>query len=255
MIDQEVSRFIESGGGGPWRIIWAAGVGRVGAPAEALESEMQALIGLSNAVTRVPDKARAGQVVLASSAGALYGRHGSGIIRDDTPPCPLDTYGIMKVDQEDLLRQLGDLGTSVVLCRFANVFGLRGRGALGGGLVCAGIRAAFDRKALQVYVNIDTRRDYVYNLDSARLALEVADRAGPGVTTRLVCSGRTMSVAEVLETVRRVMRRRVPVVYGSRRETALQPRTLSLRSCTQVPLTPFACAISATAIGTRHLGN
>lgn len=117
-----------------------------------------------------------------------------------------------------------------MICRYSNLFGVRRDGSLGGGLVNAAIRASRTRIPLQIFVNPDNRRDYLYNLDAARQTLEIAADAGSGVTTTIVCSGITRTVSEVMETVGRVTKRRVPVVYGVTPETALQPIALWLRA-------------------------
>ncbi|MFA7265530.1 MAG: NAD(P)-dependent oxidoreductase [Candidatus Nanopelagicales bacterium] len=229
---------------GAWRIVWAAGIGRVGAPRELLEQESSIIQALVETVASAPTASR-GQLIFASSAGALYSGHGSSPIYDSTPPNPSNDYGIVKNSQEQLLRPLADTGLSVAICRLSNVYGTKGSGQLGGGIVSAGIRAALRNTPLQMYVSADNRRDYIYSEDAARLARSFADSIGPGLHATLICANTTRTLVEVLQTVGRVARRRVPVVYAERPETAMQPRVLQMRSGHQgVPLTPFPAAIS-----------
>lgn len=229
---------------GNWRIVWAAGIGRVGAPRELLEQESSIIQALVETIGSAPT-APHGQLIFTSSAGALYSGHGSSPIYDSTPPNPSNDYGIAKSSQEQLLGPLAETGLSVAICRLSNVFGTKSGGQLGGGIVSAGIRAALRNMPLQMYVSSDNRRDYVYSEDAARLARSFADSVGPGLHSTLICANTTRTLVEVLQTVGRVARRRVPVVYAERPETAMQPRVLQMRSSHQgVPLTPFPAAIS-----------
>lgn len=234
-------------GGGSTTVVWAAGVGSIGAGAEAMAAESQALAGLDDAVRALPPDARAAvSVVLASSAGALYGGHGAGRVTEDTPPAPVTPYARAKLDQEALLRRLADdTGCRVVACRISNLYGL-GNGVLRArGLVGTAVRATRLRQPMTVFVSEDTRRDYVFSRDAARLSLHALTEAPPGFSARLVVDGATRTVTDVLQLVGRVAGRRVPAVYAERAETRLQPPVLRFapRTRTRVRRTAMETAV------------
>jgi UDP-glucose 4-epimerase len=230
------------------RVVWAAGVGHVGAGTDTMRIEASALRLVCDAVRDLPpDRRRALTVVFASSAGAVYGGHGGDEITDETPPAPVAAYGHEKLAQEAELRRLAaDAGCRVLTCRYSNLYGLNdGRLPLRG-LIPTAVRATRLRQPMTVYVSPDTRRDLLYSPDAAAWSLKLARTAPPGFSVRIVCDGQTRTVADVLALVGRVSRRRVPVTYATRPETRLQPRVLRFSRPSSTPdvhRTPMEVAI------------
>jgi UDP-glucose 4-epimerase len=75
------------------------------------------------------------------------------------------------------------------------------------------------RTAINLYVSMDTVRDYLFVDDAARLAWDAVEasvtRQEPGVELLLLASGEGASIAEVIATVQSVTHRRVPLALGS----------------------------------------
>jgi len=210
---------------GPVTVVWAAGVGHVGASADDMLAETTAVRALRAALQRAgsPDVT----VLFASSAGALFAGHGDGLIDPGSTPTPVSPYGRAKLDQEGLLAEVADaVGCRIVLTRISNLYGLTGGRLTSRGLIATAVRATRLRQPMTVYVRQDTRRDYVYARDAAALGLRAAAAAPPGASTALVCDGSTRSVAQVLGVVRSVCGRKVPAVFAERPETRLQPYVL-----------------------------
>lgn len=214
--------------GQPATILWAAGVGQIGAGASAFRAETEALAGLVSAVSQMSDEqARGTSVVFASSAGALYGGH-LGEVEEHTQPAPATAYGVEKLRQEALLRELsGNCGCRVIAARISNIYGLANGTLTARGLIATAVRSTRLRTPMTVFVSPDNRRDYVYNQDAAADMLTLASRLTEGeFSTALIRSGTTRTVAEILSTVGRVAGRRVPATFAERAETRLQPRAL-----------------------------
>lgn len=213
---------------GPTTVVWAAGVGHVGASPAAMSAETAGLEALCRAVRRLPgERRRTTSVLFASSAGALFAGHGHGLIGEDTPPCPASAYGLAKLEQESLMSRLAtDTGCRVVVARISNLYGLADGRLKARGLVSTAVRATRLRQPMTIYVRQDTRRDYVYHRDAAAMALKALDDAPAGFTTTLVRDGVTRSVSQVLAVVSDVTGRRVPATFAERPETRLQPYVL-----------------------------
>jgi len=236
-------------GGGPATIIWAAGIGHVGASKKQLAAETAGVAAMAKALREVSAPVAASTTVLfASSAGALFAGTGS-IVDEDTLPSPIATYGWEKLRQEDMLRRAAeDTDARVVACRMSNLYGLAEGRLSARGLVSTAVRCTRLRQPMTVFVSPDTRRDYVLNSDAAALALRATETAPPGFSTALIREGRTRTVGEVLGLVGAVARRRVPAVYAERPESRLQPRALRFappaRDRNAVPLTPMEAGIA-----------
>lgn len=213
---------------GPTTLVWAAGVGHVGASATAMDVETSALRTVCDIVLALPAHRRAQiSVLFASSAGALYAGHGDTRITEHSPPAPTSAYGRVKLAQEQLLGELAAAtGCRVLLARITNLYGLADGVLTARGLVSTAVRATRLRQPMTIYVRQDTRRDYVFHRDAAAIALRRIDAAPPGLSTALVCDGATRSVAEILAVVGAVSGRRVPATFAERPETRLQPYVL-----------------------------
>jgi UDP-glucose 4-epimerase len=241
----------------PITLIWAAGTGSVAASAEAMAAETQTIRAVVAALSGQVRPNPGDGVLFASSAGALYGGHVGGVIGEATPPAPITPYGREKLLQEGTVAHLAEGATMrVVSCRFTNVFGLAGGRLRRRGLVAALVDSAMLRQPARIFVSPDTRRDYLYNLDAARLALAELDAAGVGsAQARIIRAGSTRTVLDLVSSISRVLRRRVPVVIAGSPESRAQPLALSFgqRRGVQaaVPATSFAAAIRAMAEAPR----
>jgi UDP-glucose 4-epimerase len=238
------------GDGEPTTVLWAAGVGHVGASADKLAAETAGLAAVGDALRALPaDRAGQTSVVFASSAGALYGGQGAAEVQEHSAPCPVAPYGKEKVRQEELLREVAhDTGSRIVACRMSNLYGLAQGHLSARGLISTAVRCTRLRQPMTIFVSPDTRRDYVLNTDAAALALALGTDAPPGFSTALVREGRSRTIAEVLALVGAVARRRVPATYAERPETRLQPRVLRFSRPPQGPgtvrLTPMETGIA-----------
>jgi UDP-glucose 4-epimerase len=247
IVRSELVRLLQDGE--PTTIIWAAGVGHVGASEEQLEAETAGVAAAADALRDVsPRTAATTTLLFASSAGALFAGSGA-IVHDDTMPSPISPYGWEKLRQEELLRLASEeSGARVIACRMSNLYGLAGGRLSARGLVSTAVRCTRLRQPMTVFVSPDTRRDYVLNSDAAALALHACDAAAAGFSTALIREGRTRTVAEVLGLVGAVARRRVPAVYAERPESRLQPRAVRFAPAapdrSAPPLTPMEAGIA-----------
>jgi nucleoside-diphosphate-sugar epimerase len=223
---------------------------------------------LAGAVLPSPDN----RLLFTSSAGAIYGGHGTGVIDETTPPTPITPYGREKLAQETVVAQLSEAGVmSTVVCRFTNVYGLADGRLRRKGLVPALVESAMLRQPVRLFVSPDTRRDYLFNVDAARLALAEADAAGargrvgpPGARARtgapdsrvvIIRAGTTMTVLDLVASTSRALHRRVPVVITESPESRVQPLVLRFRERrgiqAAVPTTSLEIALRSMAEAPR----
>ena len=98
--------------GAPWRLMWCAGAGVVSTSPEALAQETRLVrpassSALADRLSREPGLARAGSVLVASSAGGVYSASPAAPpFHEGSPTGCLAPYGREKLAQEDLFEAL-----------------------------------------------------------------------------------------------------------------------------------------------------
>ena len=123
------------------------------------------------------------------------------------------------------------------------------------------VDSAMLRRPARLFVSPDTRRDYLFNRDAARLALAEVDAAMSGdvgvgaATVTIVRAGSTMTILDVVASTSRVLRRRVPVVITESPESRVQPLVLRFRERSgiqaAVPTTSLEAALRLMAEAPR----
>lgn len=233
----------------PHSVVWAAGMGAVASGSDQILLETATIEAVVDALAKRVQPNPRNRFLFASSAGAIYGGHRTGLVAHEDPPAPITPYGHGKLAQERIVERLSaDRVMGTLSCRFTNVYGMRSGVLPARGLVAAVIRAALEQHPARVFVNPDTRRDYVYARDAAALSVVEAstlpDYAGQ---VSIVGSGTTMTVMDVTTSVSRVLRRRVPVQFIESLESRVQPLALAFppRDAGQcrIPLTAFDAAV------------
>ena len=197
-------------------------------PRRFYENNLAATFGLVEAAL----DARVGRFVLSSTA-AVYGDPVRVPIDEDHPTAPINPYGDTKLAVERMLAAYGRAyGLRWAALRYFNAAGADVQAGLDERhdpethLLPIVLDAALGRReAVTVFgEDYDTPdgtcvRDYIHVLDlcdAHLLALEHLARGGDGGAFNLG-TGQGHSVAQVIETVRRVSGREVRVVHGPRR--------------------------------------
>ena len=229
-----------SDGAGAWAICYCAGAGVVGTSAAALMAETNALrlfLEVLSAEFRL--MALPGTMVLASSAGGVYGGSLECPITEATDPEPISDYGRAKLEQERMLcswasRRSPPVG--ILVARFANLYGAGQRLDKQQGLISHLSRCLIFNTPVHIYVSLDTIRDYLFAEDAGRQLvaglrrLACESRGEPLQVTKIYASEREVSIAGLLGIFRHISRRRLRVICGLHPGSALQPRRLQFRS-------------------------
>ena len=245
----DAARFAERAGTRPWLLLWAAGASVVATGTEGTADEIAALRALLAAVAaRRP--AGPGAMFVTSSAGGVYAGSAGAPFTVTTPPQPVSPYGALKLQQEQAARELLGGRIPLVLGRFSNLYGPGHSLAKDQGLIPLLCRASVRREPLNLYVSMDTVRDYLYVDDAAALAWQATTGAvgedPPEVHVEVIASGRAASVAEVVASIQGVTHRRVPLALGSHPSARHQVRDLRLVPSLHPgssPLTPLPTGI------------
>ena len=213
---------------GSWRLAWCAGAGVVATPGDALRAEAALFRAFVAGLGEVP-----GALFLSSSAGGVYAGSSDGPpFTEESAPAALAAYGATKLDMEDAVRGLAERGGRVVTGRIANLYGPGQALSKPQGLVSQLCLTQLTGQALGVYVSLDTLRDYLYVDDAAAMvvaSLARVEAEPPGAAvTKILASGRAVSVAALIGESGRVFRRRPRL--ATRTDGTAQARDLRLRS-------------------------
>ena len=233
MLTSDLARFSSEAGRGEWAVVWAAGSGVVASTREELRAETAILSHFASAVRRHLPQGR-GAFLLASSAGGVYAGSSSPPFDEETAPCPLGVYGEAKLEQENLVTAtLGD-AVPVIVARLSNLYGPGQDLAKPQGLVSHLCLAAATRQALNLFVPMDTSRDYLYVDDAAQmivaLVASVVRRQPDRPDLRILASGRPTSVSSLLRTVQLVAHRPIRVALGHAPSSERHARDVRFRS-------------------------
>jgi UDP-glucose 4-epimerase len=236
--------------GDDWQLVWCAGAGVVATRPEDLAAEVRIFDAF---VGRLPVPPRS--MFLASSAGGLYAGSPARPPFDETSPVvALSPYGDAKLEMEGVARRLSGRGTRLLVGRLSNRYGPGQDLSKPQGLISQLCLAHETRRPLSVYVSLDTLRDYLFVDDAAAMAvagLDLMSAEPRGTTvTKVLASGRSLSIAMVVAEAARVLRRHPRL--STRRSPGAQVRDLRLRSVVWPELdamarTPFGAGLRATA--------
>lgn len=224
-----------------WRLVWCAGAGVVATSQEHFDRELGVL---ATFLERWQPVRGANQgVFFASSAGGVYAGSAAPPFNESTEPVPISPYGHAKLRAEGTFAAFAErTGIPLMLGRLSNLYGPGQDLNKGQGLVSLLCRAHLTGRPLDVYVSLDTIRDYLFTDDAAEMALAGADAvAGAGgVHVKIVASGQSLTIAAVVGEVRRLTRRRPPIVTRPSTATRYQTSDLRMRSVAWPPMQGLA---------------
>ena len=209
-------------------IVWAAGQGGVAAREDEGSSEFGSFSDFCTVMAELPELFGS-SVVVCSSAGGVYGGSTSPPFTVATTPKPINAYGSEKIRIEELAADRLLPQYRLQVARITNLYGAWPGSRQG--LVNRLCTAAVIREPLQIYVTLDTVRDYIDVADAAKILLAEVEhilRMHPGSSseTFIVGSGNAVSVGEVIATVTEVSRRRIPISFAESEYRDLQPKDL-----------------------------
>ncbi len=250
----DVQRFVDETVNEDWAIIWAAGSSVVASSAGDTASELSLLTALVDAIadTHPPSP---GAFFLSSSAGGVYAGSADPPFDYATPARPISPYGELKLSQEHQTAAVLDGRVPVVIGRFSNLYGPQHNEAKGQGLIPLLCLATVRRTPLNLYVSMDTVRDYVYVDDAAAMAWDAVCMAVSDADKRtrieVIASGQPTTVAQVVATVQNVAHRRVPLALGT--HASSQHQVVDLRLVPSVDLLSRQAAMTTLPSGIKLL--
>ena len=232
VLHERAREFPGATSGEAWRVVWSAGAATTSTDEEATARELEllgALVhGLRSALPSGP-----GVFFLTSSAGGVYAGATHPPFDASTPPAPISAYGRLKVAQEELVTEVLSPVCPVVIGRLSNLYGPgQDLGKLQG-LISRLALSAVTRQPTNVFVPLDTIRDYIYVDDAAAVIDAHLTRVIDGEVSsdgpEIIGSGDGTTVGQLIGTMNQIAKRKVPVALGTHASSAAQAPDLRLR--------------------------
>jgi UDP-glucose 4-epimerase len=227
-----------------WVVLWAAGAGVIGTTEQTLAQETKTLSLLLDLVGQHlgGSSGLPGLLLVSSSAGGVYGECPDRPITENSLGRPISPYGRNKVRQEEWIQSWSQAHPRInyLIARISNLYGPGQNMAKPQGLISQIARSLILQRPIQIYVPLDTIRDYLYADDCAvQIVACLLDWlnngaiAGQGQQGRIkiFASEQTTSIAQVIAAFSRLAPRYHPrVICATSRLGAQQPRTLQFHS-------------------------
>ncbi len=234
---KEFCALVESDPLEPWAIIWAAGRTNTASSHAEAEKELVTYSAFIKELSIRPPSSR-GCFTLASSAGGVYAGSDRPPFTSLTDPLPMGIYGKLKLNQEELARELVPSHIDVMIARIANVYGPGQDLRKLQGFISRLAQSAISKEQVNVFVSIDTLRDYIYVDDAACLIVHWIEDCLEKSTsesidrhrtyTKVIATGEPVSLGYLINLVQDVTRVRIPIAYGSHISASAQTRDLRL---------------------------
>lgn len=227
--------------GDTWEIYWAAGVGSMGSRRADMDGEIAALENfLASLKQRLVASGVPGVLGFASSAGALYAGSPDFEITEETPVTVVNDYAAAKLAQERLLEAFasGQDVACVLVARFSTLYGPGQAQGKRQGLLSHIARCALRHQPVEIFVPLDTSRDYLFIDDAARDFIDSSQAlrmAHERLQVRIVAAERSVTISEIVATFNRLNKRRLRLVCNRNNLSALYAPRVAYRSVS--PLT------------------
>lgn len=229
-----------------WEIYWAAGVGAMTSAEADFVPETRALGALLAALVDSVVRKRSlrgerGAFSLASSAGAIYAGSTAPLISETISAAPTSPYARAKLDHEAMVTGVAiETGMSVFIARFSTLYGVGQSRTKAQGLLTHISRCIVRNRALQIFVPLDTIRDYIVADDAASMSIEASrvDAEAGRARIKIIASEQPATIGEILSLFKRIARRPPKIITSVSPASGIYMRRMQFRS--HVPPLTFA---------------
>ena len=237
-IAENCRQFLQEASDGQWTIFWCAGKGTLSSTTEQMSEETRNFQDFLKSLEHTFDLKRSqnGLIFYASSAGGVYAGSENQPFTEHTTPKPTTAYGVAKLNQEDLLWEFSDrLGVRVLVGRISNLYGANQDFSKNQGLISTICYSILRRQPINLYVPLETSRNYIYVADASRIIVDASKiaSADPGSTKKfikLVVADENLTVGNIISIAKTVFRVRPLITASSNAKINKQPRSINFKS-------------------------
>ena len=237
-IDEACAEFFTQSKSEPWTVYWCAGRGTLHSPPNQMRDETIVFAGFLKSVEKnCPDQlVKIGTIFFASSAGAVYEGSQGSPFTEISATRSLSSYGDAKIEQEELLKEFANrLQVRVLVGRIANLYGARQDFSKSQGLIATICSSVLRRQPVNLFVPLQTSRNYVFIDDAAKRIVRHAQQMSKSAVTeyfkiKLIVASENVTIGSILNIAKSVLRTRPLVVFSTPSNGAVQPQSLVFKS-------------------------
>ena len=227
---QDCERFFQSIKDADWSIAWCAGRSIVGSSNSEIDRESGLIETLFDAIKVCKPIGVVGKVFFASSAGGVYAGALNEVIDEDSQPKPIATYGFGKLAHEEIfINNSKQLQINCLIGRITNLYGPGQDMTKSQGLISQLCRSNLTKKPLNIFVPLQTARNYLYVDDAAAMIAEFMQHDDE-LCIKIFASPQSTTVATLIRTSYEVFKRRPLISLGVNERTLMQPLGLHFNS-------------------------
>lgn len=216
-----------------WEIYWSAGVGSMNSSDcdfifedKFLENLIFYLLGNDNL------NLMNGTFIFTSSAGAVYAGINGKVINETTEVSPVNPYGRHKLLQEAIVSKLSKdgFGARIIICRVTNLYGINQSSKKNKGLLTQIARCILTKKAIHIYVPLDTMRDYIEVNSAAQLMVASTKNLRSRIQTIIIASEVSISIAQILTIYKKISKQNLQYIISNNTVTKYYVRYSRFKS-------------------------
>jgi UDP-glucose 4-epimerase len=227
---QDCDKFFQSINNTNWSIAWCAGRSIVGSSNSEIDRESELIQTLFDAIKICKPVGVVGKVFFASSAGGIYAGAPNEIIDEDSQPKPIAAYGFGKLAHEEIFKKNSkQLQINCLIGRITNLYGPGQDMTKSQGLVSQLCRSNLTKKPLNIFVPLQTTRNYLYVDDASAMIAEFIQH-NDELCVKIFASPQSVTVATLIRTSYEVFKRRPLISLGVNERTLMQPKGLHFKS-------------------------
>jgi len=227
---QDCERFFQSIKNADWSIAWCAGRSIVGSSNSEINRESELIQTLFDAIKVYKPIGVVGKVFFASSAGGVYAGAPNQVIDEDSQPKPIATYGFGKLEHEEIfIKNSKQQQINCLIGRITNLYGPGQDITKSQGLISQLCRSNLTKKPLNIFVPLQTARNYLYVDDAAAMIAEFMQHDDE-LCIKIFASPQSTTVATLIRTSYEVFKRRPLISLGVNERTSMQPMSLRFKS-------------------------
>ena len=225
--ERSFQQLLTQAGTDAWTVIWAAGRASTSSTRADTNQELNTLQLLINVINNNSTNSQ-GTFFLTSSAGGVYAGSQDPPFTINTEPNPLSAYGELKLAQENLAKEQLTNTCRVLIGRISNLYGPGQDINKLQGLISQLAVSALTKKPLNIFVSLDTMRDYIYVDDAAGTIINLLGSESENPSTHIIASGHPVSLGYLIQLAQDISRTRIPLAIGAHSSSAAQARDLRL---------------------------